>query len=226
MKILVVIPAYNEEKNIVPVLRELVEFGYNVIVVNDGSRDKTAEVAKNSGAIVLSHVTNRGQGAALATGTEYALKLGAEVIVHFDADGQFLVKDIEPAIKLIESGQAEIVFGSRFLNEVGEIKAPGSMPKFKRQVIMPLARWFNKVFLGITLTDPQSGFRVLSKKAAERIKWRQDGMAHCSEILVLAVGSGLPISEVPITVIYHHFGQKLSGGVRIIKDIVLSKLIN
>jgi len=76
------------------------------------------------------------------------------------------------------------------------------------------------------LTDPQSGFRAMSRMAAEKIDWQQDGKAHCSEILSLVTKKKLRIKEVPITIIYHNFGQKFSGGIRILKDMILSKLIN
>jgi glycosyltransferase involved in cell wall biosynthesis len=218
-RIFCIIPALNEQRNISGVVRSVVPCVTSVIVVDDGSRDDTGKLAQEAGASVLRHFINRGQGAALRTGTEYAVSQGADIIVHFDADGQFLPQDIAAVTKPIVDGAAEIVFGSRFLDNTTK------MPFIKKRVIMPLARLVNKLFLGVELTDPQSGFRAFSRKAYPQLAWQQDGMAHASEILSLSVRSGLPIREVPITVIYHQFGQKFSGGIKILKELFFGKLI-
>lgn len=223
MKIFCVIPAYNEAETIEKVIQGVKPFAARTVVVDDCSTDRTCDLAERQGAIVLRHIINRGQGAALRTGTEYALQNGADIIVHFDADGQFNPADIEKAVKLLINGEADIVFGSRFLN--GSSGAE-QMPKFKKSVIMPLARFFNKIFLGLKMTDPQSGFRAITAAAAEKLAWEQDRMAHCSEILFEAHKAKLKIKEVPITVVYRNFGQKLSGGFRILKDLFLARLMN
>ena len=218
-----VIPAYNEEKNIVPVVEKILPLVGKVIVVDDCSRDgmvsRLEDNFQNGEIVILKHLLNRGQGAALKTGTEFALLEGAEIIVHFDADGQFLAEDIETITRPIRKKEAEIVFGSRFLGKESNI------PWSKKNIIMPFARLINKIFLGVRLTDPQSGFRAMSARAARKIDWRQDRMAHCSEILFEATNSGLPVKEVPITVIYHDFGQKFSGGFKIIKELMLGSLL-
>lgn len=223
MKIICVIPAYNEEKTIVKVINEVKRYVDETVVVDDGSLDQTYNLAKMQGAAVLRHIINRGQGAALKTGTEYALNNGADIIVHFDADGQFLADDISNVVKPLKTGDAEVVFGSRFLKGGG---VNSQMPFFKKNIIMPLAKLANKIFLGIEMTDPQSGFRAMSACAAGKISWRQDRMAHCSEILFEATRAGLKIKEVPITIIYNHFGQRFSGGLKILKDLFLARLIN
>jgi len=220
MKIFCIIPAYNEEKNINQVIAKVKPLVDKIVIVDDGSTDKTRELAKTQGAKVLSHIINRGQGAALATGNQYALANGADIIIHFDADGQFLPEEIKDVIAPLQSGQADIVFGSRFLGK------ESNMPKFKKYVIIPLAHLVNKIFIGETLTDPQSGFRALTRGGAKKIKIEQDGMAHNSEIISQAFSHKLRIKEVPITVIYHNFGQRLSGGFKIIKDLILARLIN
>jgi glycosyltransferase involved in cell wall biosynthesis len=188
--------------------------------VDDGSTDQTYQLAKNQGVIVLSHLINRGQGAALQTGTEYALALGAQIIVHFDADGQFLAKEIKDIIKPIENGECEVVFGSRFLGKKSQI------PWLKEKIILPLASLINRLFWQIKLTDPQSGFRALSRRAAEKIEIKQDRMAHCSEIIAKVFINNFSFKEVPMTIIYHSFGQKFSEGIKIIKDLFISRLIN
>lgn len=221
MKTFCVIPAYNEAKNITAVVNQVKPLVDCLVVVDDGSADETSALAKLAGAKVLRHIINRGQGAALKTGTEYSLMQGADIIVHFDADGQFLSSDIEKVITPIKEGSAEVVFGSRFLTPGGP-----DMPWFKKYLIMPLARAVNKVFFGINLTDPQSGFRAMSAKAAKKIQWRQDRMAHCSEIMFSVKKNNLKTQEVPITVIYHNFGQSFFGGLRIIKDLIIAMLIS
>ena len=89
---------------------------------------------------------------------------------------------------------------------------------------MPLAKAINNIFFGINLSDPQNGFRAMSAKVAREIRIENDGMAHCNEILIKAHKNKYRLQEVPITVIYHEFGQKFSGGIRIIKDLIYKKL--
>ena len=215
-----IIPAYNEEKTIVEVVESVKPLVDQVVVINDGSSDRTYELANQEGVVVLSHVTNRGQGAGLQTGNEYALLQGASVIIHFDADGQFLAEEIQDLIDPIAKGEADVVFGSRFLGKKSDI------PFLKKYFIMPLARLVNKV-LGIkNMTDPQSGLRALSREAAEKIKIEQDGMAHCSEILVKTFRNNFRVVEVPTSVIYNEFGQQFGGGVRIIKDLFIKRIIS
>jgi len=220
MKTLCVIPAYNEEGTIIEVINRVKPLVSEIVVVDDGSSDKTRELAEKQNITVLSHFINRGQGTALETGNQYALRAGADIIVHFDADGQFLAEEIKDIISPIIKGEADIVFGSRFLGK------KSNMPPFKKYVIIPLAHLVNKIFTGSNLTDPQNGFRALSRKAASQIKIEQDGMAHNTEIISKAFASGLKIKEVPVTVIYHNFGQRFSGGLKIIKDLILARLIN
>jgi len=218
MKIFCVIPALNEEKNIKSVIEKVKDKVDKIVVVDDGSKDNTVNIAKNSQATTLKHIVNRGQGAALQTGNDYCLSENADIIVHFDADNQFLAEEILEVIKPIKENEADIVFGSRFLTKKSKI------PFFKKRIIMPLARLIN-YFLNIKTSDPQSGFRAFNKKTAELIKIENDGMAHCSEILHKAFYYKLRVKEVPITVIYHEFGNNFSGGLRIIKDLLMGKII-
>lgn len=219
MNIFVVIPAYNEEKRLGQVLADLSDLPYQVVVVDDASTDNTYEIACSYPIDVLRHKVNRDQGAALATGNQYALDQGADVIVHFDADGQFLVKEINDVLQPIVEDGYDIVFGSRFLDKKSDLPWP------KEKIIFPLARIFNRVFLGIKTSDPQSGFRAMSRNAAERIIIEHDGKAHCSEIMAKAFEYKLKIKEVPITVIYHHFGQGMSGAFKILRDLLFSKIL-
>ena len=219
MRIYCVIPAYNEEDTIVEVLKSVKPAVDQVVVVDDGSADKTFELSKAQGVAALKHIFNRGQGAALETGNEYALRRGADIIVHFDADGQFLAEEIKELVAPIKAGQADVVFGSRFLGK------KNNMPWLKRRVMMPLARLMNRVFFNVKLSDPQSGFRAMSEKAVRKVRITNDGMAHCSEIIGKVFQSELRVKETPITVVYRTFGQGPGGGLKIIKDLIISKLL-
>jgi polyprenyl-phospho-N-acetylgalactosaminyl synthase len=220
MKIFCIIPALNEEKMIGEVVKKVKPLVDEVVLVDDGSRDQTRELAAAAGAVVLRHQINRGQGAALETGNQYALQNGAEIILHFDADGQFLAEDIPAVLAPLISGQAEMVFGSRFLEKKSEL------PWLKEKIFMPIARLVNLLLLGAVLTDPQSGFRAGTSAAWQQIRINQNGMAHCSEIIAKVFKNRLRVIEVPITVRYDEFGQKFSGGVRIVKDLLLAKLMD
>ena len=220
-KIYCIVPAYNEAKTIVKVIADLKLFVENIIVVDDGSTDRTYDLAKTTGVVVLRHIVNRDQGAALQTGNEYALKHGADIIVHFDADGQFLAQEIDNLIKPIVNSECQIVFGSRFLGG-----ASVNMPWFKKNFIFPLARVFNRIFFGVSLADPQCGLRAFSADIGRQIEIEQDGKAHCSEIQEKVFLAKIKYKEIPITVIYNRFGQKLNAGFKIIIDSILSKLLN
>ncbi|MBI5023317.1 MAG: glycosyltransferase family 2 protein [Candidatus Magasanikbacteria bacterium] len=217
----IIIPAYNEEKNIGNVLAGLIaaQPEAKIVVVDDGSEDNTAGAARQVGASVIRHIINRGQGAALATGTEYALDNGANFIVHFDADGQFEAKDVAVLIEPIKTGRAEVVLGSRFLSQANNI------PFFKKYFILAMARVVNFLFTGLWLSDAHNGLRAFSRRAAENIKITQDRMAHNSEIVAQLKKSNLKFVEVPVTVKYHRYGQGFFGGLKIIKDLILQKII-
>lgn len=217
MKISCVIPAYNEAKNINKVINKVLPLVDELIIIDDCSTDNTYELAAATPAIVLRHLINRGQGAALQTGDEYALLHGADIVVHFDADDQFKAEEIPSLIKPIISGQADAVFGSRFLGSA-------NFPFIKKFIIMPLARCINR-FFGIKMSDPQSGFRALNRGTLAQIKIENRGMAHCSEILYKVFKTKARIVEVPITVTYHEFGQSFGGGFKIIKDLLIHNFI-
>lgn len=233
-------PAFNEAKNITAVINEVKPMVDKVVVVDDGSTDETYNLAKAIGAnvVVLRHIINRGQGAALRTGTAYSLAQGADIIIHFDADGQFVGQDIAKIVAPIKSGAAEVVYGSRFLplqNDLsraeskqaeGETQNQTKMPFLKKYLIMPLAKTVNRIFFKIDLTDPQSGFRAFTAAAASRISWQQDRMAHCSEIMLAVKKNNFRVREVPVRVIYHNFGQSFFGGFNILKDLFMALLVN
>ncbi|MBD3251536.1 glycosyltransferase [Candidatus Uhrbacteria bacterium] len=198
MRTIAVIPAYHEETRITPVIQSIRALVDAVVVVDDGSSDRTQEVAKQAGAIALRHRLNRGQGAALRTGTEAAIRLGADIIVHVDADGQHDPQMIPVLSEPLRAGEADVVFGSRFMGI-----DPTDMPKVRR-MYFHLAKLFNIMVVGISkqITDPQSGARAMNRVAAQRIQFTQDRAAHCSEILRRVTQSDLRWKEVPVHVRY------------------------
>ncbi len=218
--VLIIIPAYNEEKEIGRTICGLFQHGYDqVVVVDDGSTDATTKAAKQAGAKVLCHRVNRGQGAALQTGDEYARSIGAATTVHFDADGQFDPIDIGPALALIDAGMADIVLGSRFLDQRSRI------PFFKKYFILPVARVIGYLFTGVKLSDAHNGFRVLGPRALAVVDITQDGMAHNTEIICQIKKNNLRWREVPVAVKYREFGQGIGGGIKIITDLLISLFI-
>ncbi|MFA6547705.1 MAG: glycosyltransferase family 2 protein [Candidatus Magasanikbacteria bacterium] len=217
--IFIVLPAYNEEQKIGRVIRDLFQHGFNnVVVVDDGSIDNTASEATSAGAVVLSHTINRGQGAALQTGNEFVLQNGAEIIVHFDADGQFNANDIHTGIQKLTEENLDIVFGSRFLDSRSKI------PFFKKYFILPLSRIINNRITKLKLSDVHNGFRIMHKRAAEKININQDQMAHNSEIPRLVQEHHLKYGELPVEVFYFESGQGMSGGFKILWDLFLAKI--
>jgi len=193
-KICAILPAYNEELAIGSVIVRSKEFVDNIIVVDDGSTDGTAEIATLAGATVLRHVKNLGKGAALRTG--FAAADGADIIVMLDADGQHEPTYIPALVKPILDGEADIVNGSRYLdgNNLGT-------PLYRRfgQIILDKAVHINS---GIKVTDSQSGFRAFASWTKSAFRFDTDGMAIESEMLDDAARAGLRIKEVKIGVRY------------------------
>lgn len=222
VSVFVVVPAYNESEVVGQVVESLKRDYPNVVVVDDGSTDQTREAAKAAGAIVLRHVINRGQGAAIQTGIEFSLLSGASHIVTFDADGQHDVADIARLLEPILRGDCEIAMGSRFLGEA--IDLPVS-----RRIMLKLGVLFTRFTSGVNLSDVHNGLRAFSRRAAERIHIRLDGMAHASELIDLIHRSGLPYREVPVTIRYTAYsrakGQSTRGALRIAWHYLLGRVV-
>ena len=214
-----VVPAYKEEEKIGSVARSLSVLVDKVIVVDDGSDDNTGKYAEEAGAVVLRHKINRGQGASLQTGHDYAKKLGADYVLHFDGDGQFDVNDIQPALAKLQTEKADILFGSRFLGR------DSNVPLFKKIILFPLARIFNNFFTGLKLTDVHNGFRILNRRALEQIIITHDRMAHATEIMAQTKKHKLKYVEFPVKIVYREYGQGLAGGLKILGDLMLGGFI-
>ncbi|MBI4149876.1 glycosyltransferase family 2 protein [Candidatus Woesearchaeota archaeon] len=222
-RVFIVIPAYNEEKSIGAVLQGLRKYGYqNLIVINDCSHDNTAARAKQAGAMVLNHIINIGQGAALKTGIDYAVQEGADIIVTFDADGQHDPQDIPMLLEPILKGKAEITLGSRFL------KSTSQVPLLKR-IVLKGGILFTWLCSGIMLTDTHNGLRAMSRKAAQQLQLRQNRMAHASEIIDEIHRKRIPFKEVPVTIRYTKYamakGQSVFNAFDIAFKMIIRKLV-
>lgn len=223
MKVFVVIPALNEVQVIFSVVAKLRPYADRVVVVDDGSSDATAGEAERGGATVLRHVINRGYGAALTTGMEYSLKHGAEAVVHFDADGQFVASEIPRLVDNLVQGKPSVVLGSRFLG-----KTIG-MSKLKR-LTLKTAIIFTWLVSKIKLTDAHNGFRAFTAEALQLMRFQQNRMAFSSEIVHELYRTRIPFVEVPVTVTYTKYSVSGSAqghlpALKIVWDMLLGRLI-
>lgn len=187
-------PAYNEEVAIASMILLSSRYADEVIVIDDGSTDRTAEVSELAGATVLRHNTNQGKGVALKTGFTYAKNF--DIIVTIDADGQHNPSEIPSLIKPIEDGQADLVNGSRYINGKDT-----STPKYRRvgQTVLDTA---TNIASGVKLTDSQSGFRAFSSVCFKYFNFDPEGFGIESDMLIEASNNNLRIMEVEITVRY------------------------
>ncbi|RXK60697.1 glycosyltransferase family 2 protein [Lacibacter luteus] len=217
----VIVPAYNETPMLRSVVEAILAKGYTVVVVDDGSLIDQSACLTDLTVHFLKHEINLGQGAALQTGTAFALLNKANFIVHFDADGQHSAEDISALLTPLFQKKAEIVFGSRFLSK------PLAIPK-RRVRLLRLARYINFFFTGILLTDAHNGLRALTATSAKKICITENRMAHASEILFLVKKHNLSFTEVPVHISYTDYskqkGQSAWNSIRIFFDLLLHKL--
>ena len=216
----VVIPAYNEGKILKEVLGELLDYNrsYHIVVVDDGSVDDTAEAASSLPVHVLRHPINLGQGAALATGIEYALKEKAEVIVTFDADGQMCPQDIGTLVNEVLKDGVDVVLGSRFLTS-----PPEGMSRMRR-IVLKLATALTNLTTGLKVTDTHNGIRAFRQTALRKFEITQNQMAHSSEILSEIARNKLVYHEVPVTIRYTRYskakGQSIFNSINILYELL------
>lgn len=222
ISIFVIIPCFNEASVIKDTVAGVLEKGYNVVVVDDASTDETRQRLQGLPIHYLRHRINLGQGAALQTGLDHALQNGAEFLITFDADGQHLPGDIAGMVEEMEVKKVDIIFGSRFL------KGSASTVPSGRKWLLKMARFVNYFFSGILLSDAHNGFRCLSRKAAEKIRLRENRMAHASEILIQVARLKLTYAEYPVNIHYTAYsmakGQGNRHGLRILFELILYKL--
>lgn len=218
----IVVPAYNEQTRLATTLAALRARRDPVVVVDDGSTDRTGQIADQEGVWYLRHLFNCGQGAALQTGIDFAVRRGARIIVTFDADGQHMVEDIERVVQPIREGRADVVLGSRFLGStVG-------LPR-TRWLILKLGVLFTRLFSRVRVTDTHNGLRAFSREAAQRIHITMGGMAHASEILEQIREHDLRYCEVPVTIKYFdetlEKGQSNWNGLRIVARLFVGRIV-
>ncbi|MBP7741055.1 glycosyltransferase family 2 protein [Candidatus Woesebacteria bacterium] len=201
-KIIIVIPAFNEAKWLAKVINDVKREGFmNIVVVDDGSTDNTCEVAERENVIVIKHLINRGPGAATQTGLMFAKLKDADMAVTIDADGQHDPKDIKRLIEEMESQKLDLVFGSRFLEKSNRI------PLLKK-IFNKIADFITFVLSTLWVSDSQTGLKVFSKKALEKIIINTSGFEFCTEIFMQVRLNKLKFEEVPIKVNYEVESQK------------------
>lgn len=215
----IVIPLYNEATVISGVVRALSPDFAQIVCIDDGSTDGSAEVAEGAGARVIRHPVNLGQGAALQTGLEFALsRPEMRYIITFDADGQHRPEDALAMLGLARAEEKAVVFGSRFLDNRTK---PGAL----KRIVLKTAVWVTNKTTGLTLTDAHNGLRVIRRDAASHVSLAQDRMAHATEIVMQLGDSGLPWAEYPVELLYTDYskakGQSILNSVNILVDLVV-----
>lgn len=195
MKIVIGIPAYNEDKNIASIIVGLKKFYPDIIVCNDGSTDLTSEILKNFDVITINHKKNMGYGEAIKSIFLKSNEIDADILVTFDADGQHRIEDIQKVVDPLIKNESDLVIGSRFY------ETESNIPKYRKFGIKTITEITNIVG-GTKIKDSQSGFRAYSKKILESIKPVDTGMGISTEILIKSHKLGLRISEVPIKILY------------------------
>jgi len=219
----VVVPAYNEEKAIGPVLDDLLRYfrPSEIVVVNDGSRDRTAEIARARGVHVLTHLVNRGLGGALGTGLKYAVRRNARVILTFDSDGQHLVSDAIRVMAPVVEGRLDFAVGSRLK---GDVSAMPPLKRFGNFVLDAITAMFTRRYV----SDSQSGLRCFNHGCASKIEITCDRYAVSSEIIIEASKAGCRIGEVPIKAVYTDYsmrkGTNFMEGIKIALNLLFDKV--
>ena len=214
-----VIPLYNEAPMIGQVLEEALQTFPNIVCIDDGSSDGSAEVAKTSGATVIYHPFNLGQGAALQTGIEFVRrKTSGRYLVTFDADGQHSIADAADMVNRARDDDLAVIYGSRFLDDKTKVG-------WSKRMVLKTAAAVTKQRTGLNLTDAHNGLRLLRRDAMDHVRLRQDGMAHASEIVSQLAQSKLPWAEMPVHIEYTEYskskGQSLLNSVNILVDLVM-----
>ena len=196
MEITVGIPAYNEEKNIAQIITKLKKITDKIIVCDDGSTDSTGKIASEMGAKVIRHEKNLGYGSAIRSIFLKAREEKSESLITLDSDGQHRIEDIDVVVEPLKTGKADLVIGSRFLNDDGD-----NVPSYRKTGIKFLTKLAN-TSLEQKITDSQSGFRGYGKRVIEEVTPSESGMGVSNEILIKASKKGFQIIEVPIVILY------------------------
>lgn len=218
----IIVPVYNEAPVIESVINGILKHFSNVVCINDGSSDESAEEIQKTSAQLVNHTVNLGQGAALQTGIDYALQdPKAKYFVTFDADGQHRLEDAMDMLEIIKRDKIDIVLGSRFLGEAKDITA------FKK-IVLKSAVAFSNATTGIKLTDAHNGLRVFNRRFAQNLKITMADMTHASEITHRIAEGDYKYKEVPVTIHYSDYskskGQSALNAVNILFDLLMHKV--
>jgi len=221
-RVVAIIPCYNTESCVAEVATKCLLHADHVIVVDDGSTDHTAEIAKRSGVDVISHERNMGYGAAIITGFKEAQRKDNDIIVIIDGDGQHNPSEIPLLLEPILSGEADLVIGSRFLSN------NHNMPSYRNFGIKVIT-WLWNVFSKIKVSDSQSGYRAYNKTLFKDLTLSENGMSISIEILEKSRRKGVTITEVPISCHYTHSTISLNAikhGLRVSLSVIRIRFKN
>lgn len=227
-RVCVIVPAYNEATVIADVIQtskkafaKVKGFDIDVVVINDGSRDETSSEAKKGGAIVVDHILNSGAGGATLTGLAYARKHKYDIAATMDADGQHAPEDVVKGIKKIDKSPSGLLIGSRLIDSEGMSKTKVLGNKGLSLI--------TKVLFGVNVTDSQSGLRIYSRTAIEKLDWKTTGYEFCSEMIWRAKQLGIEIEEFPIQAIYTDYsrskGQNNWNAINIVKRLFKQRIV-
>lgn len=217
-----VIPCFNEGQVIFDVIANARQTFPNIVAVNDGSRDNSAEAIHAAGAHLVNHPVNLGQGAAIQTGVEYArAQPGAQYFVTFDADGQHQVKDVVAMVERLRTEPVDIIVGTRFAGQDNS-----QVPWIKRVVLKTVVMLSPRT-KRLGLSDAHNGLRAFNRKVAEEMDIRMNGMSHASEIVAMIDHHGWRVAEQPVDILYTEYsmskGQSLINGVNILADGLMAR---
>jgi len=215
----VIIPLYNEEDVIADVILDVREKFPQVVCIDDGSTDGSADAAAAAGARVVRHPFNLGQGAALQTGFQFTLAdPSMKYVVTFDADGQHQIADVVGMVERLRAGEAEVVFGSRFMDD--RTKA-----NFAKKMVLRAAVGYTNLTTNTRLTDAHNGLRAISRRVVAQLDITQNRMAHASELVAQIGASKAVYVEHPVHILYTDYskakGQSLWNSINILADLML-----
>lgn len=225
MRVLAVIPAYNEEESIVPTMEEFLETdtGCDYVVINDGSSDNTESICREHGYNVVSHPTNLGLTAGFQTGVKYALANDYDAVIQFDSDGQHVPSYIRPMVEKMERDGADIVIGSRFVKRKKSLSA--------RMIGSRLITASIKLTTGKTITDPTSGMRLFNRAMMEEFARRFDFGPEPDSVAYL-MRKGAKVSEVQVRMrdrtageSYLNFAKSISYMARVVTSILIAQWV-
>ena len=228
LKVCIIVPAYNEAQVICSVVKKMAavmdtskHYTYEIVIINDGSCDATAQEASKTSATVINHILNSGAGGATLTGLSYARQNNFDIAITMDADGQHAPEDVLEGIKQLSKLNADLLIGSRLINNKGMSKT-----KVIGNTGLSVV---TKLLFGVYVTDSQSGLRAYSRRAIDELDWKSTGYEFCSEMIWRAEQSDLSIAEYPIQAIYTDYsrskGQNNWNGINIVKRLLKQRLV-